>query len=269
MRKSILTDQEIRKILSLAIKAGKMLLEYGAETYRVEDTINYICRSQGIEKVESFVVPTGIFLSVDYNDHYYSLIKRTKVIRIDLEIIAMVNSFARQFVNEELTIEEGEALLKAIEQAPIFSMPLRLFAGGLAGGFFTVLFGGSTVELLAAFINSVIVVLFTTLASRYQTTFFLKNLLGGMINMTMALVLSHSLNIFDIALQNDIVIIGSLMPLLPGVAIVNAIRDIISGDFVSGSSRFTEAILIAVALALGVGTVLQVYVYLLGGIPWQ
>jgi uncharacterized membrane protein YjjP (DUF1212 family) len=89
--------------------------------------------------------------------------------------------------------------------------------------------------------------------------------MGGMSNMILSLIVINLLALLSIHIEIDRVIIGSLMPLVPGVAIVNSIRDIISGDFVSGTSRLTEAILIAVALALGVGTVLQGYIIFFGG----
>lgn len=257
---------EVKRVLKLALNAGKMLLEYGAETYRVEETINSICRTKGLEQVQSFVVPTGIFLNVEHDDEYYSLIHRTTVKRIDLEIISMVNDFSRKLLIDHMSLEDGEKELVKIENAPIFSLNLRLLAGGLAGGFFTLLFGGNHIEFLIAFINSILVVLFTTMAGRYRISFFLKNLLGGMASMFFALVLVKTAGNFAVDAQIDSVIIGSLMPLVPGVAIVNAIRDIISGDFVSGTSRLTEAVLIAVALALGVGTVLQGYIFIFGGI---
>ncbi|MBV1757074.1 MAG: threonine/serine exporter family protein [Dethiosulfatibacter sp.] len=256
---------EVKRILKLSLNAGKMLLEYGAETYRVEETINNICKARGLQQVQSFVVPTGIFLNVEHDDEYYSLIHRTTLKRIDLEIISMVNDFSRKFSNDSMSIQDGEKELVKIENAPVFSLRLRLLAGGIAGGFFTLLFGGNIVEFIIAFINSILVVLFTTIASQYKISFFLKNLLGGMVNMVFALILVKSIGNVVIDIQIDSVIIGSLMPLVPGVAIVNAIRDIISGDFVSGTSRLTEAILIAVALALGVGSILQGYIFILGG----
>ena len=48
----------------------------------------------------------------------------------------------------------------------------------------------------------------------------------------------------------DPIIIGSIMPLVPGVAITNAIRDTIQGDLVAGNSRATEAFLIIFLLLL-------------------
>ena len=46
-----------------------------------------------------------------------------------------------------------------------------------------------------------------------------------------------------------------MMPLLPGLAMTNAIRDTIRGDLISGIARATEALLVASSLAAGVGVV--------------
>ena len=65
-----------------------------------------------------------------------------------------------------------------------------------------------------------------------------------------------------LGLMNDLapVIIGNMMPLVPGVAFTNGLRDLINGDLVSGIARVVEAILIAFAIALGVGIALQLLV---------
>jgi uncharacterized membrane protein YjjP (DUF1212 family) len=55
----------VREVTDIAVKAGEILLTSGAEIYRVEDTINRICEAYNI-KCESFVLPTGIFVSA-YN----------------------------------------------------------------------------------------------------------------------------------------------------------------------------------------------------------
>ena len=57
------------------------------------------------------------------------------------------------------------------------------------------------------------------------------------------------------------VIISTIMLLVPGLAFTNAIRDTVSGDLLSGLSRIVEALLTAVALAVGSGLVFM----LLGG----
>ena len=52
-----------QEILLLAMKAGQIQLENGAEIFRVEDTIMHICRSYGLHSVNTFVLSNGIFIS--------------------------------------------------------------------------------------------------------------------------------------------------------------------------------------------------------------
>ncbi len=73
-----------------------------------------------------------------------------------------------------------------------------------------------------------------------------------------AMILTH----LGLAEHLDIVIISSIMLLVPGLAITNAIRDTVSGDLLSGISRTVEAFLVAVAIAIGSGTIFM----LLGGL---
>ena len=69
------------KILTLATRTGKALLESGAETYRVEDTICRICRSLHMEEAESICLPTGIYVTAMMNGKSY-----TKIAQISLTI---------------------------------------------------------------------------------------------------------------------------------------------------------------------------------------
>ena len=55
----------------------------------------------------------------------------------------------------------------------------------------------------------------------------------------------------------DNILIGSLMTLVPGVAITNALRDLFGGDLLSGMARTTEAILTAIALGGGIGIAIK------------
>ena len=48
------------------------------------------------------------------------------------------------------------------------------------------------------------------------------------------------------------------MLLVPGLAITNAIRDTVAGDYVSGVARALEAVIVAVAIAAGIGFVLSI-----------
>ena len=52
-------------------------------------------------------------------------------------------------------------------------------------------------------------------------------------------------------LNQDKIIIGDIMLLIPGLMSTNAIRDVLIGDTLSGIIRLIAALLLAAALALG------------------
>ena len=60
-------------------------------------------------------------------------------------------------------------------------------------------------------------------------------------------------------------IIGSIMPLVPGVPFTNAIRDIADGDYISGAVRMLDALLVFLCIAIGVGMGIAVMSRLTGG----
>ena len=84
------------EIMEVCLLAGKIMLQSGGETYRVEDTMMRIAAAYGIDKTHSYVTPTGIIFSAEGDEP-----TKTKLIRIstrstDLKKVAMVNSISRQ-----------------------------------------------------------------------------------------------------------------------------------------------------------------------------
>ena len=54
------------------------------------------------------------------------------------------------------------------------------------------------------------------------------------------------------------------MPLVPGVAITNAVRDSLQGDYISGGGRMMEAFIKAIAIAVGIGIGMILFKYIAG-----
>lgn len=257
--------ETVKRIVDIAGFAGGVMLENGAETYRVEDIINRICKAKGIQDIHNFTVPTGIFIACNHDGENYSTIIRTKVVDIDLEIITMINNFSREFVSSDMDLEEAEEKLQIIKHALHFKTSTICFAGGMAGGFFTLMFGGSFVEFVLAFITSFFAVWTVKYFRKHIHSFFVINVLGGAASMLCAIVLTYVAGKFYSDINIAEIVIGAMMPLVPGVAMTNALRDSISGDTISGAAKLLEAFIVAIAIAIGVGTVLQFKLLLTGG----
>lgn len=233
------------------------MLENGAETYRVEGTVDRILYARGVSRVQVFVIPTAIFLSIEYEGELYSHIERIKNIGIDLMRITRVNELSREFVESDLSVANAKEKLNSIKKSSQYGLNVRVLFAGIAGSFITLLFKGGPVEFGGALFASLITAFVLEQLFRVGASLFARNLMGGAVSAVASIVYAIIFVKLNLHPNLDIIIIGSIMTMVPGVAITNAVRDSISGDYVSGMSRSTEALVIAVAIAFGVGLVLN------------
>jgi len=253
----------ISKILEIATFAGEIMLKSGAETYRVEDTINRICSVSKSNFIESFVLPTGIVTSImDENGNFITISKRINNRTIDLSKIALVNQFSRDFVAGKINYEKAYEILKEIDYKKGYKSIYLSIAAGLACTFSTILFKGSVFDAIASFFVGFFSQFLFKISQKNNLSWFISYILGGF-SITF---FSFLLVLFQVGESIDKIIIGSVLILTPGVAITNAIRDTIAGDLLSGVARAIEAILIAIFIALGAGIGLLIANKIGGGI---
>jgi len=254
---------ETNRILKLSAFAGRIILENGGETYRVEETICRICSAFDIKEADSFVTPTGIMISItDDSGHTASLIKRINSRSVNLEKISKVNDLSRKIMTKTLTLDYVENELNKIDSIKHYSENIQILSAASVAGFFTLLFGGSLKDFFVALIIGACIKTLSVILNKIQINQFFINITGGALAAISALT-CVSLNLAE---HSDKIIIGSIMLLVPGLAITNAIRDTIEGDLVSGVSRAVEALFIAGAIAVGTGIVLKLWFVSFGGI---
>ncbi|MBU3091915.1 threonine/serine exporter family protein [Clostridium sp. CM028] len=252
----------IDDIIHVATEAGKIILENGGETYRVEQTITMICKSYGIPITESFVTPTGIMVSITNSENKtISLIRRINVRTVNLGKVAMINNLSRELVSNPLSMSDIRKKIDYINNLPPYSPKTTTFFSAICAGFFTLLFGGNYKDFFVALIIGALINCLSLFLEKLDVNSFLKYMLGGSLAAFIAL-LAKSLCLVG---NMDTIIIGSIMILAPGIAITNAIRDTIAGDLVSGISRTIEALFIAIAIAAGTSIVFKTWFLLFGG----
>lgn len=247
-------ERDVHRLLKVLKLSAQIMLENGGETYRVEETIQYMGQSLGVQEIESFAIPTGIYItvSIDGEDHQ-TIIKRINKRRVHLERIHQVNTISRQISEHGITLEEAEERLEGILNAPEQKQLQLLMYGGMTTAFFTALFGGSLFDFGVSFIIGLLIVLVNRKFDALHSQHFASNLVNGGV---IALVAAGSTALFDMG-SFQAIILGAMMPQLPGLAMINAIRDTIRGDFVSGVARVAEVILISASLAIGSGVVMS------------
>lgn len=252
---------DINKILHLSTQAGRIMLESGGETYRVEETICRICKSYGVDEADAFVTPTGIMVSICHNNKTYSLIRRVTSRGVDLNKIHEINDLSRRIVSFGISLGDCEEELKKISNGTRYSDSITLLFSAIGAGSFAMLFGGDLKDFFTAFIAGFIIKTLGMYFQKLQLNQFFINSLCAAVGASIVIILLN----FNLASNMDKSIIGTIMLLVPGLAITNAIRDTIAGDLVSGLTKAAEAFLVAVSIAVGTGAVLSFVINTLGG----
>lgn len=247
----------IGEIMEVCLLAGKIMLQSGAEIYRIEDTMNRIARACALSEANSYVTPTGVFLSLQGQERDQEQTKFLRIYerQIDLNKIVSVNDVSRKLSTGELTIRQAHEALLTIEKTKfLYPFWLQLIAAALTSGFFSLTFGGTGIDFLPSVVAGGLGFLLYAKASRRIAVKFFAEIFAAF---TIGFI-AYFFYYLGINIQIDKVIIGSVMPLVPGVLITNAVRDLMAGDLIAGLARGTEAFLTAFAIGTGVAVVLAV-----------
>ena len=264
MSKHIKTKSEwkrkIKDIISVVEGTGEILLKSGAEIFRVEDTVKRMLEAiPDTSEVYVYVVPSAITISLNLGEIPYSYTYTVKGSRINLNKIDKANQFARDFVKEKSTnYKKAKEKLKAIDDETVYKEPTRIFCASFACFLYVWLINGGFVEGIVAFFSGLCSVILCRQMQKRYVNFFLVDFLGAMICATLV----HAVKFFIPNLSEGAAISGSIMPLVPGIALTNSVRDSMAGNFITGASRLIEVMLAAIAIALGVFTA---YSFFVGG----
>ncbi len=249
---------EINELLDFAADMGECLLSSGAETSRVEDTLNRIIHHFYSGHSEIFVVLTGFFVNIGAYTETIRVQKRT----INLDRIARINNLSRDIVEDRADFESAVKRLDDIKKYKPYPLWVKTLAVAMSCALFTLLSNGVWSDALNSFIVGAIMnTIINVLRSRGVASFIVTFLGGALIAALTVLIYNTGLGV-----SVNAMITGAIMPLVPGLAITNALRDIIDGDYLSGGARLFDAVVVAVALAAGAGSVMYMVGYMSGGI---
>ncbi|SEN79618.1 Uncharacterized membrane protein YjjP, DUF1212 family [Paenibacillus sophorae] len=240
------------EIIDLCLLAGKIMLQNGAETYRVEDTMTRMAAALGFPGAHSYVTPTVIMFTTSRTEQpkLFRIEERTT----DLQKVAEVNDISRCLSQRQITSAQARERLALVDDAAhAYSVWLQIMAAALAGGCFTIIFKGSFWDALPAlFVSGLGYASVVYLQRLVQIKFFAELTASALIGLLSFLFVQAG-----IGSETDKIIIGSVMPLVPGLLITNAVRDLMAGHLISGLSKGAEAFLTAFAIGTGIGLVLS------------
>lgn len=253
---------ESKTILNLAISVGEILLKSGGEIYRVQETVSRILEAYGIEDYHVFVITNGIFATVyEQRKDAGSMVRYVPIGEVNLERVAQMNQLSREICEKNCTITEAYEKLEQYRNASGTNNRSLILACAAGSAGFCYLLGGRPYDSMVCFFLGILLEVFLLLAARHHASRFIMNIMGSALVTTGSLILY----VAGAGILSDKIIIGGIIPLVPGVALTTGIRDLFSGDYLSGSIRMIDALLTGMCIAIGVGGAIKVFQLLWGG----
>ena len=252
-----------KDILTLSVEIGDAMLRNGAEIYRVEDSLIHILESYDVENIDVYVLSNGIFASANEDkEDACSMVRHVPLGSVNLGKISALNQLTRDICNHDCSVSDAWTRLEQCKTLPTYHGLIAVLACGIGSACFCYLFGGTALDAFVAFFIGLVLQIFLIASDRHLESKFITNILGsGIVTFLSLIVLSAGIPILQ-----DKVVIGDIMPLVPGIALTTSIRDFYNGDYLSGTIHLIDALLTALCIAVGVFLTITGFRYLGGGI---
>lgn len=242
-----LTKAEEFKLLHLLLDMGEMMYCSGGEVRRVENTISLMGKAYGAVETSVMVITASIIVTMKFDDG--NLVTVTRRIRSTggnkLWRLESLNALSRKCCEQPLPITELETEIKNCKQ------PTNLWkfylGSALAAGSFAIFFGGNIFDSILAALVALLVCVFQRKFSNVLPNSIIFNVACSFLVGSVIAIVAKLLPF----ISADMVIIGVIMILIPGIAFTNSVRDILVGDTISGMMRLIESLLWAAGLAVG------------------
>ena len=236
------------RVLSLALDLGKSMLKCGAEVNRAEQAVMRICYAYGMEKAQVFSVVSMIIATVvDEESGAHTQMRRSYSYGVNFGRLEKLNALSRRICAETPDLD---VVRLELERICVEDKHFRLkYCAGymLAAAAFTVFFGGTVLDALASVpIAAAIYFMQTYIRVKGASRLFFTTLESAVAGF-LALCFVH----MGFGSNADLIMIGDIMLLIPGLQLINAIREMLCGDLMSGMLRLLESIILAIAIAGG------------------
>lgn len=238
-------EDQLTEVMQVATQAGHIMLENGAEIFRVEETMERITRHYGIDSGRFFVLSNGILTS---GGNRYSNVEFIPFKGAQLEKVVAVNRLSRAIEKGGCTIQEARERLAEIRNMKAKPFLEQVMGSAVGSGAFCAIFGGSLLDCAASFVAGLLLYVFVLLVSRKGMSKIVTNILGSILATALSVVFIR----IGFGEHPGNMIIGSLIPLIPGVPFTNGIRDLANEDYIAGSTRMIDALTVFFCIAAGV-----------------
>ncbi len=236
----------------IALEIGEHIQRSGGEIGRVEDTVKRICKAYGAVHVDVFALTSIIILSVNFGERTVTRTRRiSKGCINNFAKLARLNQLSREVCATCPSKDEVVEKMQDVSDKTKHILPIYLLAHILTAFGFCMYFGGSVIESLFAGVIALFMYVLHKIISGPHMNVIMAKLIICFFGGVSTIIVTYLGNICGLSLHSDLIMIGTIMNVIPGVAFTNSLRDLLGGDLMTGILRLSEVLIDTVAIAGG------------------
>ncbi len=262
----VMEDKDKNKDLEVVVESGRILMESGAEIFRVEETMRHMASVLEIKEFDAYTVSGGIMASgVNRDGDKVARVANIVDIKTHLGRLEAVNELSRQIekeyknthesTNKQSTSESSipiadriEKRLEEIRKIPSSRFLFVLLAYFFGAGGFAFATGSTVIDSLASSVTGLVLGILYYFIEKYIRTRFLVTIIGSVV----VTLVANLFCMLGFGEHRGLIILGAFMLLVPGAVFVNSVREFSENNYATGVSLLMSALLTSISMAVGV-----------------
>jgi uncharacterized membrane protein YjjP (DUF1212 family) len=243
-----LDHETLRDVIDLALWAGQLLLQNGAESARVEETVHRLGTALGAHWMDILVSPNAILVTTISDQEFRTKIRRVVSMGVNMQIVTEVRTLVHQVERGQIDrVGTRVTLTRLGHLKPQYSRWMVVVMIGLGCAAFSRLFGGDWPVFFVTFFAAGIA---QFVRQELQRRYF-NSLIVVVVTSFIASLIAGLASVYKLSPQPQFALIASVILLVPGIHLVNAMRDLIAGHLVTGIVRGVVGGMVSLGIALG------------------
>ena len=242
-------QRPVEDILDFCTLLGSRMIASGANLERVQLAVERISRSYGLTDVSLYLLSTNISLSARDNTGYYAIRQRSiPAVKLQMNRLQSLNSLCYSIAKHTPSPKDLRGLLDDASNVDEYSDHIVLLGQICAMSLLCLLFGGWFREVIC--VVMIITVVHYTL--RMIEIARIDKILTNALTMWIATTIVFLLTGFGISDNKPVLIITATMMIIPGIPLVNAMRNILCGNEMNGILQTARATVETFAIGMGI-----------------
>ncbi len=255
--------------IAFVVELATRLHIYGTTAQRLEGAVSAVAQRLGL-RCNPWSNPTGMILSFSDATTDSPLLDTTQVIRLepgstDLRKLCAADAIAEDVLAGRSDLAAGSIALHALDRPPgPRARALEIVCYGLSAASVAGLFRSSWLDIATAGTIGVLIGALHAAGAGRPRMQEAEEAIAALV----ATLLAAMVATFWFPLMTKTVVIASIIVLMPGMMLTNAVSELSSQHLVSGTARFGGALAVLLKLTFGTVAAMQ-FVKLLGWHPHE